>query len=117
MQIEGEREAGCKGGRGGKECIVYCQSKGSQVKVEKRNWQGSKGVGNGKNIKRGALDRETDKKKTWMKSRDDEKREKGNGGEKVRDPRELYLWRRVVMLEDSPGNIYTVFNEEGGAGW
>ena len=34
---------------------------------------------------------------------------------KWRDPRELYLWRRVVMLEDSPGRICMVFNEEGGA--
>lgn len=32
----------------------------------------------------------------------------------MKDPRELYLWRRVVMLEDSPGRICMVFNEEGG---
>lgn len=41
----------------------------------------------------------------------------GKGIRKSEGPRELYLWRRVVMLEDSPGRVCIVFNEEGGAQW
>lgn len=37
--------------------------------------------------------------------------------EKVKDPRDLYLWRRVVTSEDSPGRICMVSNEEGGVQW
>lgn len=68
-------------------------------------------------MKRGATNWETGGEKRWRESTEEERGVEGKGWEKVRDPRELYLWRRVVMLEDSPGRICMVFNEEGGAQW
>ena len=69
-------------------------------------------------MKRRATDWETDEE-TEMEG--EQTRGKGRRGKGIRKsergPRELYLWRRVVMLEDSPGRICMVFNEEGGARW
>lgn len=75
-------------------------------------------VGSGKYMKRRATDWETDEETEMEGEQTRGKGRRGKGMRKSeRGPRELYLWRRVVMLEDSPGRICMVFNEEGGARW
>lgn len=110
-----EKEGGKEGKREGVHCAPA--SKGSEVKVVGTRQRRSKGLGSGKYMKRRATDWETGKEKKWRESREEKKGVAGKGWEKVWGPRELYLWRRVVMLENSPGRICMVFNEEGGAQW